>query len=251
MFSTALKRAVQSRSQNAAYRPSKRLLDHQRPSHHQFSTFYADGSLRRIHNPHSLTVPRHNVRAISYSSIPRFVARLAHDFRVPIVIVLIGVGGFTYANYRFEELKKQIAAWARETAQNVLESASDRLKVVFTRVSAVDLEAARKTAQDKLDAVSARVRDVDLEAARKTAQDKLDAVSTRVHDVDLEAARKAAQDKLEAVSARVSAVKQKLSHIETPRGLKNLVNAAKRQDHEEGSNDGDSAGSNKQSPNDR
>ncbi|KAM6504445.1 P-loop containing nucleoside triphosphate hydrolase protein [Amanita muscaria] len=182
MFSTALKRAVQSRSQNAPYRisqPSKRLLDHQRPSHHQFSTFYADGSLRRIHNPHSLTVPRHNVRAISYSSIPRFVARA---FRVPIAGATIGAGGFTYANYKFEELRKQTNAWvdtARETAQDILESASDSLKAVSSRVSAVELP-----------------------------------------------------------------------HIETPQFLKDLVNAAKRQDHDEGSNDGDSAGSNKRSPKD-
>ena len=40
-----------------------------------------------------------HVRAISYSSIPRFVARA---FRVPIAGAGLGAGGFTYANYKFE-----------------------------------------------------------------------------------------------------------------------------------------------------
>ena len=40
-----------------------------------------------------------HVRAISYSSIPRFVARA---FRVPIAGAGLGAGGFAYANYRFE-----------------------------------------------------------------------------------------------------------------------------------------------------
>jgi hypothetical protein len=42
-----------------------------------------------------------HVRAISYSSIPRFVARA---FRVPIAGATIGAGGFGYANYKFEGL---------------------------------------------------------------------------------------------------------------------------------------------------
>jgi hypothetical protein len=40
-----------------------------------------------------------HVRAISYASIPRFVARA---FRVPIAGATIGAGGFGYANYKFE-----------------------------------------------------------------------------------------------------------------------------------------------------
>ena len=42
---------------------------------------------------------RLHVRALSYASIPRFVARA---FRVPIAGVTIGAGGFGYANYKFE-----------------------------------------------------------------------------------------------------------------------------------------------------
>lgn len=40
-----------------------------------------------------------HVRAISYSSIPRFVARA---FRVPVAGATIGAGGLGYANYKFE-----------------------------------------------------------------------------------------------------------------------------------------------------
>jgi hypothetical protein len=40
-----------------------------------------------------------HVRVISYSSIPKFVARA---FRVPIAGATIGAGGFGYANYKFE-----------------------------------------------------------------------------------------------------------------------------------------------------
>jgi hypothetical protein len=40
-----------------------------------------------------------HVRAISYSAIPRLVARA---FRVPIAGAGVGAGAFGYANYRFE-----------------------------------------------------------------------------------------------------------------------------------------------------
>ena len=45
-------------------------------------------ALRRIHG-----------RALSYSSIPRFVARA---FRVPIAGATVGAGGFGYANYKYD-----------------------------------------------------------------------------------------------------------------------------------------------------
>ncbi|KAF8626418.1 hypothetical protein AX17_006584 [Amanita inopinata Kibby_2008] len=143
---TSIRRVLQSLHKNALYRlsqPSGRLTQRQRPLHHQqFSTFYADGSLFRRYSSQTLTrtALRHvHVRAISYASIPRFVARA---FRVPIAGATVGAGGLTYANYKFEELRKQTNAWvdtARDTAHDLFESAFDSLKAVSARVSAVEL----------------------------------------------------------------------------------------------------------------
>ncbi|KAG5646118.1 hypothetical protein DXG03_004357 [Asterophora parasitica] len=80
-----------------------------------------------------------HVRAISYSSIPRFVARA---FRVPIAGATIGAGGFGYANYKFEELRRTTNGWitsAQDTAQEIFGTASDGLKAVSSRVSEVKL----------------------------------------------------------------------------------------------------------------
>ena len=78
----------------------RRRLDATRPAHRRFTTFLASGSLRRRYTTPSHATLRHlHVRAISYSSIPRFVARA---FRVPIAGATLGVGGFGYANYKFE-----------------------------------------------------------------------------------------------------------------------------------------------------
>ncbi|KAF8632262.1 hypothetical protein AX15_002007 [Amanita polypyramis BW_CC] len=124
----------------AIFQSTKRLLHHQRPSRPQFTTFHVNGSLRRWSNTQTLTSLRHtHVRAISYSSIPKFVARA---FRVPIAGATIGAGGLTYANYKYEEFRKQTSEWvdtARETAQDLLESASGGLKAVSERVSAIEL----------------------------------------------------------------------------------------------------------------
>ena len=50
--------------------------------------------------PAYMAALRHiHARALSYSSIPRFVARA---FRVPIAGATVGAGGLTYANYKFE-----------------------------------------------------------------------------------------------------------------------------------------------------
>lgn len=64
--------------------------------HRQFGT---TNSLRRRYGTPPAMLRYMHVRAISYSSIPRLVARA---FRVPIAGATIGVGGFGYANYRFE-----------------------------------------------------------------------------------------------------------------------------------------------------
>ena len=79
-----------------------RPLEAARPVRRQFTTFLASGSLRRRYTAPTPAMLRHmHVRAISYSSIPRFVARA---FRVPIAGATIGAGGFGYANYKFEGL---------------------------------------------------------------------------------------------------------------------------------------------------
>jgi hypothetical protein len=41
----------------------------------------------------------HHIRAISYTALPRFVARA---FRVPIAGATVGAGALGYANYQFE-----------------------------------------------------------------------------------------------------------------------------------------------------
>lgn len=63
----------------------------------EFATLYARERQRHVPPPAFL---RHiHVRALSYASIPRFVARA---FRVPIAGITIGAGGLGYANYKFE-----------------------------------------------------------------------------------------------------------------------------------------------------
>lgn len=81
---------------------SRRLLEAQRLCHRQYTsnTFLTSNSLRRRYT----TLSPANLRAIqsrplSYSSIPRFVARA---FRVPIAGATIGAGGLGYVNYKFE-----------------------------------------------------------------------------------------------------------------------------------------------------
>ncbi|KAJ8692742.1 mitochondrial dynamin GTPase Msp1 [Pleurotus ostreatus] len=111
-----------------------------RPSHRQHATFLAYGSLRRRYTTPSPAALRHmHVRAISYSSIPRFVARA---FRVPIAGMTVGAGGLGYANYKFEEFRKQTASWmssVQDTAAGIFDTASGGLKAVSSRVSEVNL----------------------------------------------------------------------------------------------------------------
>ena len=71
-----------------------------KPVHRQFTTFLASGSLRRRYSTLPPSSIRHiHPRAISYFSIPRFVARA---FRLPIAGATVGAGGFGYANYKFD-----------------------------------------------------------------------------------------------------------------------------------------------------
>ena len=64
-----------------------------RPVHRRFTT------LRHRNVIKASTVRHVHIRALSYTSIPRFVARA---FRVPIAAGTVGVGGFGYMNYKFE-----------------------------------------------------------------------------------------------------------------------------------------------------
>ncbi|KAF5382149.1 hypothetical protein D9615_004243 [Tricholomella constricta] len=119
---------------------SRRQTEVFRPAHRQYATFLASGSLRRRYMSPSPAVLRHmHVRAISYSSIPRFVARA---FRVPIAGATIGAGSFGYANYKFEEFRRTTSEWitsAQDTAQDIFGTASSGLKAVSSRVSDVKL----------------------------------------------------------------------------------------------------------------
>ncbi|RDB31005.1 Protein msp1, mitochondrial [Hypsizygus marmoreus] len=119
---------------------SRRQTEIPRPAHRQYGTFLASGSLRRRYTSPSPAALRYmHVRAISYTAIPRFVARA---FRVPIAGATIGAGGFGYANYKFEELRKTTTGWitsAQDTAQGIFDTASGGFKAVSARVSDVQL----------------------------------------------------------------------------------------------------------------
>ncbi|KAF8841234.1 hypothetical protein BDN67DRAFT_1068667 [Paxillus ammoniavirescens] len=115
-----------------------------RSVHRQFGTLHTSSSsairLRyRYASPAPATFRHLHVRAISYSSIPRFVARA---FRVPIAGATIGAGGLGYANYKFEELRKKTTGWistVQDAATDFIDTASDGIKSLSTSVSAVKL----------------------------------------------------------------------------------------------------------------
>ncbi|KAG2147688.1 P-loop containing nucleoside triphosphate hydrolase protein [Suillus clintonianus] len=123
---------------------SRKAAESQRPVRRQFGTLLtsSQGSVR-LRQRHASQIPAAlrnlHVRAISYSSIPRFVARA---FRVPIAGAALGAGGLGYANYKFEELRDKSTAWissVQGVATDFIDSASDGIKSVSSRVSAVQL----------------------------------------------------------------------------------------------------------------
>ncbi|KAI0709986.1 P-loop containing nucleoside triphosphate hydrolase protein [Earliella scabrosa] len=112
-----------------------------RPVHRQFATFMTNTQLRtRSRYGVSPASIRHvHVRAFSYSSIPRFVLRA---FRVPVGAATVGAGGFTYANYKFDEFKRksnEVFSTVQDTITDVFDSASDAVKTVSSRISDVKL----------------------------------------------------------------------------------------------------------------
>ena len=80
---------------------SARELKYLRPASRQYSSLLLSGSRARPRGlrPAQALFRQIHARAISYSSIPRFVARA---FRVPIAGATVGAGGLTYANYKYE-----------------------------------------------------------------------------------------------------------------------------------------------------
>ncbi|KAH9912285.1 P-loop containing nucleoside triphosphate hydrolase protein [Fomitopsis serialis] len=121
--------------------PSRRQLEASRPAHRQFTTFLTSNHLRsRPRYAPSPAALRHmHVRALSYSSIPRFVLRA---FRVPIATATVGAGGVTYANYKFEEFRKKSSDWissVQDTATDLIDSASDAVKSAKSLIPEVKL----------------------------------------------------------------------------------------------------------------
>ncbi|KAF9036154.1 P-loop containing nucleoside triphosphate hydrolase protein [Panaeolus papilionaceus] len=142
-----------------------RHLETSRPVHRQFTTFLANGSLRRRYASPSHVSLRHvHVRAISYSSIPRFVARA---FKIPIAGATIGAGSFGYANYKFEEMRKTTSGWittAQDTVHDAFETASGGINAVTSRLADLKLP--------ELPAVEAPQFIKDLFSARQNNEDK-------------------------------------------------------------------------------
>ncbi|KAI0663784.1 P-loop containing nucleoside triphosphate hydrolase protein [Cubamyces menziesii] len=112
-----------------------------RSVHRQFATLLTNTHLRtRSRYGVSPASIRHvHVRALSYSSIPRFVLRA---FRVPIATATVGAGGFTYANYKFEEFRKKstdLLTSVQDTVSDAFDTASGVVKDVTSRISDVKL----------------------------------------------------------------------------------------------------------------
>ncbi|EPT01400.1 hypothetical protein FOMPIDRAFT_1023297 [Fomitopsis schrenkii] len=121
-----------------------------RPAHKQFTTFLTSNHLRlrpRYASPPAALRHMH-VRALSYSSIPRFILRA---FRVPIATATVGAGGVTYANYKFEEFRKQSSEWissVQDTAADLFDSASDAVKSAKSLIPEVKLPDASQFFKD-------------------------------------------------------------------------------------------------------
>ncbi|KAI0787959.1 P-loop containing nucleoside triphosphate hydrolase protein [Fomes fomentarius] len=112
-----------------------------RPIHRQFATFMTNTQLRTRsrYGVSPSSVRKVHVRAMSYSSIPRFMLRA---LRVPVGAATVGAGGFTYANYKFDEFKRksnEVFSTVQDTITDVFDSASDAVKTVSSRISDVKL----------------------------------------------------------------------------------------------------------------
>ncbi|KAF9778949.1 P-loop containing nucleoside triphosphate hydrolase protein [Thelephora terrestris] len=135
-------RSLATTSGSGVGKISARELKYLRPPSRQYSSLLSSSSnrtrARSLRSGQTLFRQIH-ARAISYSSIPRIVARA---FRVPIAGATVGAGGLTYANYKYEELKQKSQDWintARDTAADALDTASEGLKSLSAAASAVKL----------------------------------------------------------------------------------------------------------------
>ncbi|KAI8982728.1 hypothetical protein BD414DRAFT_537748 [Trametes punicea] len=125
----------------AAAATGRSTLSSSRPVHRQFATLLTNTHLRTRSrfgvSPGSF---RHvHIRALSYSSIPRFVLRA---FRVPIATATVGAGGFTYANYKFEEFRKKSTDFlssVQDSVSEAFDAASGVVKDVTSRLPDVKL----------------------------------------------------------------------------------------------------------------
>ncbi|KAI0648960.1 P-loop containing nucleoside triphosphate hydrolase protein [Trametes meyenii] len=120
---------------------ARRPLPTSRPIHRQFATLLTNTSLRtRSRYGVSPASIRHvHIRALSYSSIPRFVLRA---FRVPIATATVGAGGFTYANYKFDEFRKKSSDFlssVQDSVSGAFDSASGVVKDVSSRIADVKI----------------------------------------------------------------------------------------------------------------
>ncbi|KAI9512101.1 P-loop containing nucleoside triphosphate hydrolase protein [Russula earlei] len=120
---------------NASRRPTNGVGS----AHRQFTTVMMQHPARFRYASSLAPFRRVNARGLSYASIPRIVARA---FRVPIAGATIGAGGFTYANYKFEEFRKKSEGWissVKDTATDIFDTASEGIKAVSERVQSVNL----------------------------------------------------------------------------------------------------------------
>ncbi|KAI0833655.1 P-loop containing nucleoside triphosphate hydrolase protein [Trametes gibbosa] len=112
-----------------------------RPIHRQFATFMTNTHLRTRsrYGVFPANVRRMHIRALSYTAIPRFILRA---FRVPIATATVGAGGFTYANYKFDEFRKKSTDFissVQDTVSDAFGTASGVVKDVSSRISDVKL----------------------------------------------------------------------------------------------------------------
>jgi len=104
-----------------------------------------------------------HARAISYTALPRFVARA---FRVPIAGATVGAGALGYANYRFEEFRKTSTAWiadAQDKASELFDSTSETASKLFGS-AAEGASGLLGTASVGVDALKARLAATELPA---------------------------------------------------------------------------------------
>ncbi|TFK49995.1 hypothetical protein OE88DRAFT_1661476 [Heliocybe sulcata] len=123
---------------------ASRRTESSRPVHRQYTTLLTSQGIRSRQRTGIANVAalRHvHVRALSYSSIPKFVLRA---FRVPVAGATVGVGGVTYANYKFDEFKKksdEFMSTVKDTATDIFDTVSDGFGAVTSRISEVELPA--------------------------------------------------------------------------------------------------------------